>query len=144
MNRWQKIAWFNLIVISATLALTGIVVAVLAVKVGMPKAWGGLGMLGFFGLMGLSSVIFRKDKGKVGFDERDQLINYRAVLGAYSFFWLIFTAVCMIPFFILGPGGSISVRMLPFMLVGICISLQLVHSVAILVQYGRERKGAKL
>jgi len=66
----------------------------------------------------------------------------RAVLGAYSLFWLIFTAACMVPWFIIGPSGSIPVNVLPMMLVAITMILTLVHSVLILVQYGRG-KGEK-
>jgi hypothetical protein len=42
----------------------------------------------------------------------------------------------MIPWSIIGPSGSISVNVLPIMLFGIGITLTLVHSLVILVQYG--------
>ena len=140
MNRWQKIAWFNLAVITVTLILTGIVIGILTIVAGMPKALYGLGFLGFFGFMGLSPLIFRNKGEQVEFDERDRLINMRAVLGAYSLFWLIFTAACMVPWFIIGPSGSIPVNVLPMMLMAIAMILTLVHSVLILVQYGRKGK----
>jgi len=143
MNRWQKIAWFNLIVIVTTLALSSLAVGVLSIIVGMPKALAGLGALGIFGLMGLSPILFRQKQNQVPFDERDQLINYRAVLGAYSVFWLVFTGACMIPWVIIGPSGSISVNALPIMLVGVGITLELVHSMAIIIQYGWGGKGEK-
>jgi len=38
MNRWQKIAWFNLAVSTGTLILTGITIAILSAVAGMPKA----------------------------------------------------------------------------------------------------------
>ena len=143
MNRWLKIAWYNVIVISATLIVTGILVGALAIKVGMPKALGGLGCLGFLGLLGLSPILFRKGSDKVDFDERDIFINFRAILAAYSIFWLVFTAACMIPWFIIGPAGSISVNVLPLMLCGICVALTLVQSIATLIQYGWAGKGEK-
>ena len=87
----------------------------------------------------LEPILFRGKRNQVSFDERDQLINYRAVLGAYSVFWLVFTAACMIPWSIIGPSGSISVNVLPIMLCGIGIALTLVHSVATIIQYGRRR-----
>jgi len=93
--------------------------------------------MGITGLMGLSPILYKKERGKVSFDERDELINYRAVLAAYSVFWLVFTAACMIPWSIIGPSGSISVNVLPIMLFGIGITLALVHSLVILIQYGR-------
>ena len=145
MNRFQKLAWFNLIVILIALTLSAIAVSVLYFVVDLPirGALGGFGFMGITGLMGLSPILFKKERGKVSFDERDQLINLRAVLAAYSVFWLVFTAACMIPWSIIGPSGSISVNVLPIMLFGIGITLALVHSLVILVQYGWGRKGGK-
>jgi hypothetical protein len=125
------------------LALTGVVVALLAFTVGMPRARAGLGLLGFLGLLGLSPILFRAKPSEVPFDERDRLINYRAVLAAYSIFWPIITAACMIPWFIIGFSGSVPVWYLPLLLGGIGITLTLVHSVAILAQYGWRDKGEK-
>ena len=64
MNRWQKIAWYNLIIIFVSFSLTAAVVGILALKYGMPKALGGLGALGTLGLLGLSPVLFREKKGE--------------------------------------------------------------------------------
>jgi len=138
MNRFQKLSWFNLIVILIALTLSAIAVSVLYFVVDLPirRALGGFGFMGITGLMGLSPVLYKKERGKVSFDERDELINYRAVLAAYSVFWLVFTAACMIPWSIIGPSGSISVNVLPIMLFGIGITLALVHSLVILIQYG--------
>lgn len=145
MNRFQKLAWFNLIVILIALTLSAIAVSVLYFVVDLPirRALGGFGFMGITGLMGLSPILYKKERGKVSFDERDELINYRAVLVAYSVFWLVFTAACMIPWSIIGPSGSISVNVLPIMLFGIGITLALVHSLVILIQYGRSDKGEK-
>lgn len=142
MSRAQKIARFNLIVILIALILSAIAVSVFYFVVDLPirRAFGGFGFMGITGLMGLSPLLYKKGRGKVSFDERDELINYRAVLAAYSVFWLVFTAACMIPWFIIGPSGSISVNVLPIMLFGIGITLMLVHSLVILVQYGRGGK----
>lgn len=143
MNRAQKIARFNVIVILTALSLSGIAIGVTYFFVGLPiqRAFGGFGFMGIIGLMGLSPLLYKKERDKVSLDERDQLINYRAVLAAYSVFWLVFTAACMIPWWIIGPSGSISVNVLPIMLFGIGITLMLVHSVVILIQYGRRGKG---
>ena len=72
MNRWQKIAWYNIVVILATLSITTITVGVLAMKYGFPKALSGLGFLGTLGLLGLSGIIFKQKKGQTDFDEREQ------------------------------------------------------------------------
>jgi len=138
MNRAQKIARFNLIVILTALILSVTAIGVIYFAIGLPiqRAFGGFGFMGITGLMGLSPLLYKKERDKVSLDERDQLINYRAVLVAYSVFWLVFTAACMIPWWIIGPSGSISVNVLPIMLFGIGITLMLVHSLVILVQYG--------
>ena len=88
MNRMQKIAWYNMIVIVAALTASGATVGLLAIFFGMPKALGGLGFLGIAGFMGLSPVLFRKKQGDVDFDERDLLIYRKAIIVAYSIFWL--------------------------------------------------------
>ena len=142
MNRVQKIALYNLIVIIASLTITGAAVGILSIVHGMPKALAGLGLLGIAGLIGLSPILFRKKRGQLDFDERDLLIFRRATLAAYSIFWVSFTAACMIPWLVLDCGATIRVVVLPCMLAGGFIIVQLVQSIAILVQYGRGGKDA--
>ncbi|MHC4571821.1 MAG: hypothetical protein ACYS0C_07080 [Planctomycetota bacterium] len=143
MNRAQKIAWYNLTVVVASLTITGTAVGILTILYGMPTALGGLGFLGIAALVGLSPILFRKRRDQIGFDERDQLIHRRATLAAYSTFWFLFTSACMIPYWILEAGARIRVVVLPCMLAGGFIIVQLVQSVAILVQYGWGGKGEK-
>ena len=137
MNRWQKIAWYNIIVISSSFSLTAITVGALAIKYGMPKALSGLGMLGTLGLLGLSGMIFRQKKDQVDFDERDKLIFYKSIQIAYAVLWPVFTAACMIPWFIIGPNNPISSNTLPVMLGVIGITLVLSQSLTTLILYGR-------
>lgn len=145
MNRAQKIAWFNLIILLTALGLSAIAISVLCFIVGLPMrgALGGIGFLGICGLIGLSPILFRKKQSQVSFDERDQLIHKRATIAAYSVFWVFFTATCMIPWWVLKTGASIPVVVLPVMLAGGFIIVQLVQSVAVLVQYGWRGKGEK-
>ncbi len=145
MNRQQKIAWFNLIVVLTALTLSGIAIAVLAFGVGLPlhRATAGFGFIGIVGLCGLSPVLFRKEKGQVELDERDLSIHKKASLAAYSIFWLLFVLAAMIPFFILGPKGTISVRYLPAMVFGGMIIVMLVQSIVTLEEYGWRNKGEK-
>ena len=137
MNRAQKMAWYNLIVVLVSLALTGVTISVLAAIVGMPKALGGLGFLGICGLIGFSPIIFRKKQGQLDFDERDLLIQRRAFVIAYSIFWVFFTFACMIPWLVLDTGTTIRVVVLPGMLAGGFVIVQLIQSIAILVMYGK-------
>ena len=136
MNRVQKIAWSLVITISLGFILSCIAVAILYVKLGMPKALAGLGFMGIAGLGGFSPLIFRKDKGKVTFDERDKLIKRRAALAGFATSYLFVGLACMIPFSILGLKASISVTWLPNIFMGAALSAFFVTSVAILVQYG--------
>ena len=59
MNRVQKTARFNLIVILIALSLSTIAVSVLYFVVGLPmrRAVGGFGFIGICGLMGLSIFV---------------------------------------------------------------------------------------
>lgn len=144
MNRIQKIAWSLVITISLGFILSCIAVAILYVKVGMPKAVAGLSFMGVAGLGGFSPLIFKKDKGKVTFDERDRLIKRRAALAGFATSYLFVGLACMIPFSILGPKATVSVSWLPNIFAGAALSAFFVTSVAILVQYGRRRKGEML
>ena len=145
MNRWQKMAWFNLIVILASAVLSITAVSVLYFVVGLPmhRALGGSGLMGFCGLAGLSPTLFRKKQGQVSFDERDLLIQKKASLAAYTAFWVLFIAAAMIPFCILGPKGLISVKTLPAMVIGGIITIVLVQSIVTLEEYGWRDKGEK-
>ena len=143
MNRAQKIAWFNLIVNLIALVLSSIAVAVLTFVVALPlrAALGGLGFTGIIGFTGLSPFLFRKAKGQVEFDERDHLYNSRAWFLGFCASYLLFVIVCMTTWFIRGPKGTISANVLPLTVMGGFLALMLVHSLAILGQYGWTDKG---
>lgn len=148
MNRSQKIACFNLVVILISLILCVIAVAVLAfiafvVERPLRGALGGLGFIGIIGFAGLSPLLFRKAKGQVEFDERDQFYNMRAWFLGFCASYLLFVIVCMATWFIRGPKGTISVNVLPLTVMGGFLALMLVHSLAILGQYGWREKGEK-
>ena len=142
MNRMQKVAWWLVVWISAGVVGSAAVIAVLYFKFDMPmsKAISGLGLLGIAGLGGLGPLIFGKDKGKVTCDERDRLINNRAALAGFAVAYLVTGILCMLPFSILGPQATISITWLPMIFAGTGLTSFLVHSVAILVQYGWRNK----
>jgi len=146
MNRAQKIAWFNLIVLLTALGLSTIAIGVFYFIVGLPMrgALGGFGFIGVVGLTGLSPILFRKEKKQASFDERDLLIAKKASLVAYSIFWVLFVAAAMIPWFIIGPKGAITVNYLPWMVFGGMVVVMLVQSVVTLDEYGwRNKDGGK-
>jgi hypothetical protein len=145
MNRTQKIAWFNLIVVTLALGLSVIAFGILYFVFGLPanRAAGGFGLIGIMGLSGLSKILFKKDKGKVQCDERDVEINRKAYFAAYTVFWVLFVAAAVIPFFILGPNGMISVYYLPWMTFGGMAVILLLWSIITLNEYGWRNKGEK-
>jgi len=144
MKRVQKIAWLFVITISVAVLLSGGTITILYTKFGMTKAISGLGFLGIAGFGGFGPLIFRKDKGAVTLDERDTLINRCSAIAGFGAAYMVVGLACMIPFFVLGPKASISVTWLPMIFMGAGLSSFFVHSVAILVQYGRGDKGGKL
>ena len=143
MNRAQKMAWLMVVTTIVAFLISCVMVAILAAKSGFPKALGGFFLVGLAGIGGLGHLIFKKDKGQVKFDERDLMIKRKASLRAYSIFWFLFVLAAMIPFFVLGPNGTISVRVLPAMVIIGMVVVMLVQSIVILEEYGRRDKGEK-
>ncbi|MCH7557158.1 MAG: hypothetical protein IIB56_06840 [Planctomycetes bacterium] len=141
MNRAQKTAWLLVITISAGFVLSCIAVVILYIKSGMPTALAGFAFMAIAAFGGLGPLIFKKDKGNITFDERDKSIKKRAALAGFGTSYLFVCLACMIPFFILGPKTSISVIWLPNIWAGTFLTAFFVHSVAILIQYGRADKG---
>jgi hypothetical protein len=107
------------------------------------EAFKGLAFMGIEGLGCLSIFIFKKEKGKVTFDERDKLIQRRAGLAGFAFAHLFVGLACMIPFFVLGSKASISVRWLPQIFMGACFTHFFFYSITILCEYGLGSKGGK-
>ena len=142
MNRMQRTAKFNLVVILIALVLSVLAVGVFYFVIGLPirRAIGGLGLMGICGLGGLSPILFKKKPGEVDFDERDLLIQRRALVGAYSIFWALFVLAAMIPFFVLGPGGKVSVWYLAAMVFAGAAVVTLVQSIVTLEMYGWSKK----
>ena len=142
MNRIQKIAWFMLITIAAGVLVSAAAVGILYFRIGMPRALAGFGFLGIAGIGGLGPLFFKKDRGKVVFDERDNLIKSRAALASFAMCYLYFGIACMTPFGILGPEGVISVRWLPRMYGIAGLITFFVWSLMIVLQYGRGGRDA--
>jgi hypothetical protein len=138
MNRWQKMAWFNLIVIVA-----GSVISVVAAwtlppdERLMPPNRVSVVLVISFVLVGMSKTIFRKADSGVDFDERDGQIHRRAKLFGWIGCGLGMVATIMVCYFAVGPMGSFPPLALPVIpLVGVAIYM-IVASVAALILYGR-------
>jgi len=132
MTRQQKMAWYNLAVFG---------VAVLA-YLGLWPVLGpvpALGAVGVCGLWGLSPLFFRKPRGAVVVDERDQLISLRAQVAGLWIFWECFVAAVMLTWGISRwyDCQTISIDALPWLVFGGMIIYVVTHSIAVLAQYGR-------
>ncbi|MCP4455490.1 MAG: hypothetical protein GY809_28865 [Planctomycetes bacterium] len=137
MNRTYKIARFTVIVISISCVLSGSAFLILYLTLGLPKASAGLGFMGLSGLVGLAPVIYKKDHGRVVCDERDAEIMRRAALAGFTAAYLVMGLACMLPFFVLGHRGTITVQWLPMIFMGGGLSHYMTHSIAILAEYGK-------
>ena len=140
MNRWQKIAVFNILVIFFSLSLAVGAVTAIGITKGFPKAYAGLGFLGFCGLLGLQPWLFRKDKTKVSFDERDLLIHRKTALVGFTASYLFLVFACMGCWWYARADGMIDVRILPLIVVGGYIALELFRSASLLILYARGAK----
>ncbi len=142
MNRAQRAAWFTLIVLAVALGLSLATFCVGYFILGQPahRAAAGFGFMGIMGLIGLLPLLFRKTESQVQCDERDLMIQRKANLAAYSAFWVLFVAAAMVPWFVTGPNGTITVNYLPWMVFGGMFIVMLVQAIVILDQYGWTNK----
>lgn len=136
MNRWQKMAWFTLIILGVALGLSITTVLVLhfAAGVSWRASMAGFGFIGLVGFSRIHPTFFKKDKR--GLDERELLIKQKAMVAAYWSFWPLFVLAAMTPFFVYGPDGVVSVLYLCWMVFGGMYWVLLIHSIAILNEYG--------
>ncbi len=137
MNRQQKIAWFNLAVISGCMMLAVGMTTKYAFQHGFPSAFGGMGFLGFACLIALGPLLFRKKKGQVAFDERDVMVERRAVRCGTTASYFYFVFVCLATWLYVGFDTKISAGLLPMFVVGGFIVVNVVQSIVMLVEYRR-------
>ncbi len=132
MSLAQRQAWFNLVIILASLGTILVLVPVL----GFHRAQGGLGFLGF---MGLGPFLFRKKPGKVFMDERDLLIQIRSWAVAYFVFWMVFIAVCVSAPMTFGSSGVVPVELIR---TSVWYGFMLVWGISALATLAQYRRGA--
>ena len=98
--------------------------------------WGGL-----LWLLPYIQRKFHKNRKKVTFDERDQLIHERIVMASYAALWMYVVVACVTTWCFAGPEGSISVNVMLLILVGGLVLFNTVQGLAGLILYGRTSKG---
>ena len=137
MNKAQEWAWLMLFLAPFMVAISGGVFVLLIYLEGMPLMI--VAFAGWFVSLWLLPYLFSKiptKKTKVLFDERDNLIQKRATLAGYLGFWWYIVTACIIPLWFVGPTGSISVILLPIILLGGIIIFSIIQNIATLIQYG--------
>jgi len=161
MNRYEKIAWFTMAVISASILLFLAIFystrASYPLNISLKISFSTFALLGF---IGLGQALFKKMPGlqnntvndgisrlySAEFDERDMLIQRRAHQHGFSAFWLILVFSVMIVWVFLRfiiPGGTgagpisvtIDVDMFPLMLFPGFIIVMLANSISTIIQY---------
>ncbi len=165
MNRYEKIAWFNLIVLSVSVMLFLMLFlnarTSYPLNISLKRSFAAFALVGF---IGLGRTLFKKKRGgqnntiidsrdgsdtllyDAEFDERDILIQRRAALHGFGAFWVILVFSVMITWVFLrfispdrtGAGPiyvSIDVDMFPRMLVPGFILVMLVYSISTIIQY---------
>lgn len=137
MNRQQKIAWFNLVVIAGCVALAVSMTVRFAFQHGFPSAFGGMGFLGFACLIALGPVLFRKKRGQVAFDERDVMIERRAIRYGTTVAYFYFVIVCIVTWLVVGFDSKVSSGVLPMLVVGGFLVVNIVQAIVTLVEYRR-------
>ena len=139
MNRTQKGAWIGMVGMLFSIALIPFAFLKIFVLRGIPARFmqflaGGGAILYFVWI-----ILFLRQKQspvEVEADERDKLINRRAMLASFVSVWVCLAAVSVIPRLVVGIDGLIPAWVITIMNLGIMFVATLVYSVAVLVQYG--------
>ena len=129
MNSLQKIAWFNLKVLGVGVSVSLLIIAVSLAAGGLVLTYVGFLVLSITALItGLSRLLLmvRKEPGRVNYDERDAAIEKKSQYVAHCFLLCIFIGTCLIAV----PTAGFAI------LATTLVIIQLVESVATLVQYG--------
>lgn len=146
MNTTQKSTW--LLLLSATLGVAGFAYVGSIIALGRipPRPLGQI-VVGFVVLVGLALLAWtifllvrRPSPAEPEADERDRMIRARATVVSFAGSWLLLGVVVLVLGLTLGQTGTIPVYLLTVILLGVAVVIQIVHGVAILVQYGRGGK----
>ncbi len=142
MNKTQKSAWCGVVVTLTFLLLCLFLFIELAILKKMFFFMNLLGATLLFGLV-VAWVIFickKQSPTEVETDERDKLIQTRAMAVSFIFVGILLASTCLILRFTVGISGTIAVWELTLINFFIFYVALFVYSVAILIQYGRGGK----
>jgi hypothetical protein len=138
MNRLQKSAVINLVVMAGCVLIAGLGFDVLT----QTNAKGAVYLLIFFVFACLTMPVFfllyRRWAVEAGFDEREKMIYRRAFILSTSIAIIYLAGICIVPLFVLGGGSAVSVYYLPAIFLSTILAMQFTHSLALLIQCQRE------
>jgi cobalamin synthase len=147
MTRTQKTAWLNVSGFLASMALFSyLFITIFALK-RLPNRAAAVVVLLLFGAQFAWWIFVLRKKqspAEPEADERDKAIMRNAVLVSFLSTWLLLAVATLLPALILGQAGCLPVFLLPFINFGVFLIAGQIYFVAVLVQYGRGRKGEQL
>lgn len=139
MNRTQKSAWFNLVIAAFCIAIFAYAFISLGILKQPPNRIAGAYLpLALFAATIISSIFFLKKQSlkEPESDERDNIIKLRAVLVSFVAVFVLLLVKTVILYLFLGVGGTIYICFLPLIDLTLLFIILLVHSIAIIAQYG--------
>ncbi len=140
MNRIQKMSWLVVVCAGTGFFISVVVVTIMAVKVGFPKAFAGFAFLSLAGFGGLGPLIFKKDPGAVQSDERDRVIQLHAAKAGFGASYVVFGCLAMGIWIYQGPDKLINVNTLPQIWIAAFITAFFVQALTTLILYGKDNK----
>jgi len=146
MNRWQKIAWFNIIVMIVCFIACLILAATMQLKrIAKPPTPLSLVIIPSLVLVAISKFIFHKESKRVDFDERDIQIHKKShYFGLWAFIISIVVqnVICVL---LLGPQRALDYPLVLLLMICAAGGIWIIaESIATLIIYGRDARGEKL
>ena len=145
MNRWEKIAWFNITVVITCFIVCLILATLITLdRAVTPPTPLSLVIIPSLVFVAISKFIFYKQSRQVDFDERDIQIHKKS---GYAGLWAFVLAIVLenvICVFLLGPRRALEYPLV--LLIMICAAggiWIMTDSIATLVQYSRDARGEK-
>ena len=132
MSNFQKYARFHIIVTLAAFLSALVLYLIPATSAGYLAGFSILSILGF------GEIHFQNPKRKPIQDERDQQINHKAVIMAYTVFWVCFVGWGVLATMVFAQDGSLAVEYVE-PVVWIAFGLvTFVRATSVLIQYGQD------
>lgn len=134
MNRLQKAAWLNLVVMAGCVLIVGLGFAVLTELNTKGIVYALIFFAGGSLVIPAIFVFYRRWAVEAGFDEREKMIHRRAFVWSACITIVLLAGVCIVPFYVIGAQGLMHVYYLPVIFLTTLFAFQLTHTVAILIQ----------